>query len=72
MFKVGDIVVLKFKQSVFNYRVIGMEDKSTIIIRNYRFSGNAHMSVNVSNWELDTTYYRRLKLLKLKEKICVE
>jgi len=69
MFKVGDIILSKFKDSKLNFKVIEVLNESTIKIKSPRISGGLHMLVNTKDWKLDKLYYRRDKLLKIKEKL---
>ena len=70
MFKVGDIILSKFKSNPkLNFEIIEIIDESTIKIKSPRMSGGLRMLVRSKDWKLDVIYYRRKKLLKLKEKI---
>jgi hypothetical protein len=69
MFQVGDIIISKFRHPKLNFKVIEIKDESTIRIKSPRMEGGLYMLVNVNHWKLDVNYYRKLKLLKLKEKI---
>ena len=68
MFKVGDIVKFKDGESNF-HEIIEVKSEEYIVIKSFKSKLHIGVIVMACNWVLDKSYYRKDKLLKLKQKL---
>jgi fructose 1,6-bisphosphatase len=67
MFKVGDMITCKHTK--YNFEVVEVRSESVITITSPRGNRKFQQIINGKEWYLDESYYRKDKLLKIKQKL---